>query len=211
MIKIIKLPKPQILENNEKKWTQEYQEARKNGTNVSDRYNHEEIKNTLIKETHGKCAYCESKLKHISFADIEHILPKSKRPDLYVEWSNLTISCEICNRTNKKDYYDPSDPLIHPILDNPNEYIIALGAIIYYIPGNRKGEVTISQLDLNRTDLIEQRTQKLNYFRMLADKYVKETNPKIKSILKDQLLEESSNKSEYSLITSSFLKNVLNM
>lgn len=212
MIQIKKLPKPKILEDNDKKWTQEYETALKNKVAISDtirtRYNHDDIKNILIKETHGKCAYCESKLRHISFADIEHILPKSKRPDLYVEWTNLTLSCEICNRDNKNDYYNPNDPLIHPILDNPNNYIIALGAIIYNLPGQRKGELTISQLDLNRTDLIERRTEKLDFFRMLADNYVKEKNPKIKSILKDEILKQISPESEYSFILSSYFKAV---
>ena len=47
-----------------------------------------------IDETHGKCAYCESKIKHIDYGDIEHILPKNKnaRPDLCYF---CTKSCEI--------------------------------------------------------------------------------------------------------------------
>lgn len=210
MIKINKLPKPKILQENDKVWTAEYLNALQNKTLLTDkiknRYNNDEIKQTLIEETHGKCAYCESKLKHISFSDIEHILPKSQRPDLYVEWSNLTISCEICNRINKKDYYNPNDPLLNPILDIPSEHLMSLGAILYKIPGSRKGEISISILDLNRTELIERRTEKLNSFAMLVDKYSTETNEKIKALLKEEIIRESSENSEYSFMLSSYLK-----
>lgn len=210
MIKITKLKKPKILEQNDKKWTQEYQKALKGEIPLTDtiknRYNQEEIKQTLIKETHGKCAYCESKIQHISFADIEHILPKSKRPDLYVDWSNLTMSCEVCNRINKKDYYNPNDPLIHPILDNPSEHLVALGTILHKFPGSRKGELTISTLDLNRTELIEKRREKLNSFEMLVDKYITESNQKLKAILKEEILREISDNSEYSFMLSSYAR-----
>lgn len=210
MIKITKLPKPKILEKNDSQWTEEYQKALNKEiplTNtIKNRYNQEEIKQTLTEETHGKCAYCESKMKHISFSDIEHILPKSKRPDLYVEWTNLTISCEVCNRINKNDYYEPDDPLIHPIFDNPSEHLMSLGPILYKVPGSRKGELTLSILDLNRTELIEKRSEKLNSFIMLLDKYSTETNEKLKSILKEEITRETSENFEYSFMLSSYLK-----
>ena len=210
MIQINKLPKPKILEENDKEWTEEYLKALKGEIPLTDtiknRYNQNEIKQTLIKETYGKCAYCESKIQHISFSDIEHILPKSQRPDLYVDWNNLTLSCEVCNRTNKKSYYNQCDPLINPIFEDPSDSLLALGAVIYKQPGNRKGELTISILDLNRTSLLEKRSEKLHSFELLADKYVNETNPNLKAILKEELLKEASVESEYSFILSSYLK-----
>ena len=212
MIKIKKLPKPNILVANETKWTEEYLDAINSKIpltdNIKNRYNQEEIKQQLIKETYGKCAYCESKIQHISFADLEHILPKSKRPDLYVNWYNLTLACEVCNRTNKKDYYNPSDPLINPVLENPDDYLLALGAVLYKRPGSRKGEITLSILNLNRTPLIERRVEKLHSFELLVDKYVSEENPNYKKILEEELLRESSAESEYSFILSSYLKAV---
>lgn len=212
MIKINKLPKPSILEKNDIKWTEEYKKALEGKieltTNISNRYNQIEIKDTLIKETYGKCAYCESKVRHISFADIEHILPKSRRPDLYVDWNNLTISCEVCNRINKKDYYSVAEPLINPITENPSDSILALGAVIFKKPGNRKGEITISILDLNRSSLLEKRSEKLHSFEQLVDKYVNESNPRIKEILKTQITQECSRESEYSFILTSFLDSV---
>lgn len=95
MRKIKKTPKPQVLIDHAKEWTTEYcaclNAGNKPSDTVANRYNHPEIKTALEKETHEKCAYCESKIKHISYGDIEHILPKNRdaRPDLYVEWANL--------------------------------------------------------------------------------------------------------------------------
>ena len=69
MIKINKLPKPKILQENDSAWTAEYLNALQNKTLLTDkiknRYNNDEIKQTLIEETHGKCAYCESKFTHV--------------------------------------------------------------------------------------------------------------------------------------------------
>lgn len=101
--------------------------------------------------------------------------PKIKNacPELYVEWTNLTLACEVCNRTNKKDYYNPSDPLINPIADEPDKYLMAFGPFIYQVPGERKGELSIAILDLNRSELIERRKEKIENLLPLVDKWKK--------------------------------------
>lgn len=214
MIKIDKGKKPQILENNAQQWTFEYLTALQQKDPVPNhikyRYQNSEIKEALEKETHGKCAYCESKFKHISFGDIEHILPKNKnaRPDLYVEWNNLTLACEVCNRTNKKTYYNPSDPLINPIEDEPDKYLIALGPFIYQAPGERKGELSIAILDLNRTELIERRKEKIENLLPLVDKWKKETNEDFKKILYSQIKKEAECDKEFSFVINSYLKQI---
>ena len=69
MIKIEKLEEPQILKDNATKWTQEYLDYIHKGGQIPDsvktRYSHPDIKTQLLKETHAKCAYCESKFTHI--------------------------------------------------------------------------------------------------------------------------------------------------
>ena len=135
MIKLTKGKKPQVLIDNAAKWTEEYLDCIQSGKNPSEtiahRYNQPEIKSALERETYGKCAYCESKLKHVEFGDIEHILPKHKnaRPDLYVEWDNLTLACEVCNRKCKKDYFDPQMPLINPYIDDPDKVFYSLALL----------------------------------------------------------------------------------
>ncbi len=214
MIKINKSEKPQILKENDKKWTAEYLIALKKTVpvpkHIKYRYQNSEIKDALEKETYGKCAYCESKFNHVAFGDIEHILPKNKnaRPDLYVEWSNLTIACEVCNRTNKKDYYKPSDPLINPIEDEPNKFLMSCGPFIYHIPGSRKGEVTRIILDLNRTELIERRKEKIENLLPLIDKWKNETNLTLKKLLYSQIKKEAEPDKEFSFVIDSYLKQI---
>ena len=211
MIKLIKTSKPQILEDNATLWTTEYMTCIHANQTPSDtvahRYNHPEIKTALGIETHGKCAYCESKIKHIEFGDIEHIIPKNKncRPDLYVEWNNLTLACEKCNRTNKKDYYDPQMPLINPYIDDPENFFVFLGPLISAKDNNTRGFVTEETLKLNRSELIERRMERLQHIEMLLYSWSNEANPTIKKILSDELKEECAPDKEYSAVVKHFL------
>ncbi|MDH6374931.1 uncharacterized protein (TIGR02646 family) [Paenibacillus sp. PastF-3] len=41
------------------------------------------------------CSYCERRLEY--GVQIEHIHPKSRRPDLELEWTNFLIACPNCN------------------------------------------------------------------------------------------------------------------
>ena len=212
MIKIKKNPKPQILVDHAQQWTIEYLDALKEDgtipTHIKYRYQNSEIKDALVNETFGKCAYCEGIIRHISFGDIEHILPKNKnaRPDLYVEWNNLTLSCEVCNRTNKNEYYNPSDPLINPIEDDPDNFLIALGPFICYHPGNRKGERTINILKLNRPELIERRKERIEKLLPLVDKWEKESNYVYKKLLFAQIEMEAEADKEFSFIIKGYLR-----
>lgn len=211
MIKLTKGPKPQILIDNADQWTAEYlaylSAGQKPSDTIAHRYNHTDIKASLETETHEKCAYCESKFKHIDFGDIEHILPKKKtaRPDLYVEWNNLTLACEVCNRINKKDYYDPQIPLINPYIDNPDNYFLFIGAIISAKDNNTRGYITESTLDLNRSDLVVRRNERLQSINKLLFSWSQASNPTIKSTLANELKRECAPDKEYSAFVRHFL------
>lgn len=211
MIKIKKSPKPKILADNAVTWTQEYCSYLSAGVippdKVSTRYSDPTIKESLEKETHGKCAYCESKIKHISYGDIEHILPKNKnaRPDLYVEWDNLTLSCEQCNRSGKRTYYDPQLPLINPYSDMPSQHLQDVGPLIVPVLGDNRAIVTEKVLKLNRAALVERRTERIMSVENLLQAWAKEQNPTVKEILSNQLHEEYREDKEFSSTIKSFL------
>lgn len=211
MIKLTKAAKPQILVNNAAKWTAEYiaclNANQKPSDAIAHRYNHPDIKNALETETYGKCAYCESKIKHIEFGDIEHILPKKKnaRPDLYVEWNNLTLSCEVCNRTNKKDYYDPQMPLVNPYIDEPDDFFIFLGTLISPRNNNPRGFVTESTLDLNRSDLVIRRNERLQSINKLLFSWEQASDIMIKNVLANEIKKECAPDKEYSAFVRHFL------
>ncbi len=212
MIKISKMPKPQVLIDNANTWTKEYCDCIKAGKEPSKeikyRYNHPEIKHALEKETHGKCAYCESKIKSVAYGDIEHILPKNKnaRPELYVEWNNLTLACEQCNRAGKGTYYEPNLPLVNPYTDAPSDFLRDFGPLIMPLPGNDRGIATEKVIRLNRGALVERRTERINSIEALLQGWAKETNPTLKKLLEDELHNEYLKEKEYSSTVKSFLK-----
>lgn len=211
MIKICKAPKPQVLIDNAAKWTKEYRDCLKADKEPSNevkyRYNHPKIKQALEKETHGKCAYCESKIKQVAYGDIEHILPKNKNacPELYVEWNNLTLACEQCNRAGKGTYYDPNLALVNPYTDTPDDYLRDFGPLIMPLLGNDRGIATEKVVKLNRGALVERRTERIASIETLLQSWAKETNPTLKKLLEDELHNEYSKEKEYSSTVKSFL------
>lgn len=164
MIKLTKADEPEVLKNNGEAWTNELLGKIARGEKLTpseaSRYRHPEIKAAVIAETHGKCAYCESKLRHIHHGDIEHIFPKSLDEKMRFQWSNLTLACEICNQN--KSNKDPNfEYIIDPYKIDPEEHILFVGAFTYSksIP---QGLNTKTILDLNRVELVERRQEKLD-------------------------------------------------
>lgn len=51
----------------------------------------------LLKESSGKCAYCETPTSVVAFGDVEHYRPKSKYWWLAYCYDNYLASCQICN------------------------------------------------------------------------------------------------------------------
>lgn len=212
MIMIRKLEKPDILVRNAEKWTKEYcsclNAGQKPSNTIQTRYNEPSIKARLIEETHGKCAYCESKITHIAYGDIDHILPKNKGacPELYVEWENLTLACELCNRSGKRDYYNPELLLINPYVDNPEEHFMDLGEFIISISGDDRARITNDILKLNRTELIERRKERIDLVAALLELWAREQNTCRKNTLEQQLHEQYSEEKEFSSTIKAYLK-----
>lgn len=84
----------------------------------SNLYGHKKIKEKLLLSQHGKCAFCESNVAHISYGDIEHFRPKKgwvqnnfekiKGPGYYwlaYDYNNLLFTCQLCNQRYKKNFF----------------------------------------------------------------------------------------------------------
>ncbi|CDX61047.1 HNH endonuclease domain protein [Mesorhizobium plurifarium] len=171
MIHLTKVAKPQILEDNEVAWTAAIVDKLVAGevpTNAEKtRYRNPHIKAALVTETHGKCAYCESKLLHIHHGDVEHIYPKSLDPEKTFVWNNLTLACEICNQ-NKSNKDPFLEHIIDPYIVEPSDHLIFSGPLVFP-RGTAAGTSTRSLLDLNRGELSERRKDHLEKIMGIID------------------------------------------
>jgi len=179
-----------------------------NSTALRSNYRHPEIKAAIKNDSSEKCIYCESKILHIYFGDVEHMKPKSKFPELEFDWDNLGYVCAKCNNV-KGDKWDDQLPFIEPYNENPSNFLCAVGHFIYHLAGNRRGEITTKEIDLNRVELVEMRKERIDAVRTLADKYSNETNTTLKAILLTELEKELERDKPYSLCAKSIFKQII--
>lgn len=63
------------------------------------------MKPFLQRDSHNKCAYCESDLAHVAHGDVEHFRPKKTYWWLAFCTDNYVFACQICNQTHKSDHF----------------------------------------------------------------------------------------------------------
>ena len=209
MIKIEKGEEPAILVANAANWEQVLRDHEAAGTSPSDsdlnRYNHAEVKQALFNETHAKCAYCECKLRHVYYGDIEHITPKKLGPEYRYRWSNLTLACKVCN-TNKGTL----ENLVDPNLDEPAEHFIVEGPAILPHPDSVKGRITEVEIELNRQPLVERRTERIRKLHAMLTLALKETDPELKEVLFNELkIKETRSNVEFAAMSRAFVKSLI--
>ena len=154
-------------------------------------YGAKSVKAALRKAQHDKCAFCESKITHIAYGDVEHFRPKAgyrQRPEdpleqpgyywLAYDWTNLLFCCQICNQRHKRNHFPLIDeaerarshhddikkerPLfIHPAEENPHRFLEFNEEYLRAIDGNQRGTVTVDVLGLNRELIAERRREAL--------------------------------------------------
>lgn len=119
MIKLERAQKPEQLDDaTVDELTQRFQN---DGTSV---WNVEFIKKPLLGSSHGKCAYCETRLDEESkYMEVEHFKDKKDFPDDVVSWENLLPACKKCNG-NKSSYNIIDEGLIiNPYDVAPSDHI----------------------------------------------------------------------------------------
>lgn len=159
-----------------------------------------ENKLALKEAAYGKCMYCESKIPHIDHAHIEHIKPKAtgKYPNLAYTWSNLGYSCAICNGM-KHDKYDEATPYIDPYSESPEDHFAFHGWFIFPRNGSERGELTISDIALNRAALIEQRKDRIERLLQAISACFRTHNQSLREAAFRSLIQEAAPDKEYSL------------
>lgn len=204
MIHLQKGVEPDVLAQNGGQWTQAVVDKLAAGEQPSKaakgRYNNPKIKEALIAETHGKCAYCESKLRHISYGDIEHVVPKSEDPTKWFSWPNLTLACDVCN-TKKSDAPVNRETFIDPYAVDPEDHFWQTGALIHPRPGHDAAALTERLLELNRAELLERRAERLNSLMKMLDVVERCADPNLKIILWDDFCKEAEADKEYAALS----------
>jgi uncharacterized protein (TIGR02646 family) len=207
MIHLTKNPAPPILVQQATNWTAELIAAIAAGTKLSDarkrRYNSEDVKQALLLETHGKCAYCESKLRHITYGDIEHIIPKAVDPSRTYEWNNLTTACDVCN-TEKSD----GEGLVDPYADDPEQiHFRFMGPMVTVIPGSEPAKLSLAVLKLNRAELMEKRKERVQNLARQLEEIVATRDDATRRVLIKALIEhETAATTEYAACSRSFVR-----
>jgi len=148
-------------------------------------YGHETVKTALLAAQHKKCCYCERKIRASDYGAVEHFRPKGgfrqdeasaeEKPGYFwlaYTWSNLLVSCSICNTSWKQTYFPLRDParrarshkarirgeqplLVDPAQEDPRDHIRYNGDAPYALTD--RGQATIDRLGLRRGDLREER------------------------------------------------------
>lgn len=128
----------------------------------------------MLPKQNYRCAYCRLELHTNEVTpEIEHIVPKSLKPNWMYEPLNLCLSCKLCNTKKghrKKTLVDesvealPRDSasykMIHPHLDRYSENIVFVGDILYRGISD-KGKYTINLCELNRYEVAAARAMEL--------------------------------------------------
>ncbi len=76
---------------------------------------YKQAKDDLRERLDSFCSYCEMNIDNQ--ADIEHVSPKSKNPDLEKEWNNFLLACKTCNNM-KDNINDTRDGFVFPDTHN---------------------------------------------------------------------------------------------
>ncbi len=152
-------------------------------------YGDKTVKQQIITDQHKKCCFCEATFLANGYGDVEHYRPKGGykqnagdslgKPGYYwlaYEWSNLLFSCDVCNRSFKKNFFPLSTTyralnhhnalensanclLINPINENPELHITFNQEIP--VGKTNKGKESINKYGIGRATLNEERRKHL--------------------------------------------------
>ena len=165
MLKISKVPEPPfykdfIAENAPKSWD--------DLTEIKERLREFILTHEQTIADVSLCTYCERKVALVS-THIDHVKPKAedKFPELFSEYSNLTVSCNSKNSCGHKKGKEYDERFIHPVVDNPEDFLsyeVTTGKIIPTEPTKKERVArTCEILGLNSShELVGARKRVLN-------------------------------------------------
>jgi uncharacterized protein (TIGR02646 family) len=142
-----------IVKNNEPVVLSEFRKKYKGKNHNAAQYDdlpHEArtlIRDCLLTEQYGICAYCMSSIKNKS-CHIEHIKPRSRFPGMSLDYGNLVASCESGNNCGKHKGNKHSDDFVAPTeADCESHFSYTMDGRV--IPLTDRANYTIKLLNLN--------------------------------------------------------------
>ena len=164
-------------------------------------YAADDVKQTLREMQHGKCAFCEITVQDRFYGDVEHFRPKGGWQQgrggtlseegywwLAYEWTNLLLSCQLCNQRYKRNLFpirgerarkpedaliDEDPMLVDPVDEDPSGVIRFNQEVAEGL--DERGWTTIEVFGLNEggnpKGLIESRLERLVNFTTVLPAY----------------------------------------
>lgn len=243
MIFIQRTPEPAILQDKGKAKQQALCAAFDDGKREFDFdskiYGHETVKSALKQMQRDKCCFCESKISHISYGDVEHYRPKGgyqqtkqgtlQTPGYYwlaYAWENLLLSCTLCNQQFKKNLFPLLEQerralshhddialeqplLINPSITDPGQYIGFRQEIPYALEGNIYGKETIAVVGLDREALNEKRRSHLALINQLIA-VIKLANKQLESTELQSVADQAKQKIAEAILSSAEYSAMIN-
>lgn len=193
MIRVRRGRAPDVLTRNRARWTSDLLRAKtpKERERLLRRYRHQDVKDALVARFHGKCAYCESFIRHVDYGHIEHYRPKVRYPKQAFTWSNLVLACGVCNGSEHKGEHFPlkanGGPIIDPCAEAPARHLSFEYDPVARLASVRgkttRGDTTEKLLGLNRQDLRAHRSERIQYLWFIAQRAM--TDPEARQLLDD--------------------------
>lgn len=210
MIRVQRGPQPESFTERARTWMNRFQEELKRNPELAVTQFWSRIRpqlrqdaEVLYRTAHGKCAFCESVMAHVSAPHIEHYRPKQKFPDLVFAWNNWLLSCGRCNDTKWAHFPDCGGQpcLIDPASEDPALHIEFCG----YIPVSktRRGEITIKLIGLDRSPLEEERSRWLTGINVLLLLCL---SPEFRAEAREMLIWTMQDDAPYAAMTRCYLR-----
>lgn len=122
MVRLKRPDAPPKLRENQSDWTERWKRIRadRSDGDWATKTAKETLKPVLRMMSHGKCAFCETRLHEPNEPHIEHYTAKTVNEEIVFNWENLLPACSDCNTAKRND--DHQGALLKPDTEDPEPF-----------------------------------------------------------------------------------------
>ena len=214
MIKVARGPAPGGFQKRADQWRKCFAKARRKDPTLSTSRFWSQVRREiqpdgveLCRRFRDKCAFCESRMKHVSNPHIEHYRPKGRKEfeQLMFDWNNWLLSCGRCNEKKWSHFPESNGQpcLLNPAAEDPAPHLDFVGAMVIGL--SQRGDETIRLIGLDRSPLVYERASWLlhvNTLLLLACFVVK---GQIREESREHLIWAMQEDAPYSAMTKAYL------